>query len=71
MLSMSWKRVLDKCNSIVTASLKLICYLFAIFATSYGKELLQILHLAAGDAPEQGTADAGSDKGAVEAELRQ
>ena len=50
-----------------------LCHIFAEdianFVVSYGKELLQILHLAAGDAPEPRASYAGPNQAVVAAEF--
>jgi hypothetical protein len=51
----------------------ILCHFFAeditIFVVSYGKELFQILHLAAGDATEPRAAYVGPNQAVVEAEF--
>ena len=51
----------------------MFCHFFAegiiTFVASYGKELLQILHLVAGDTPEPRTSYAGPNQAIVAAEF--
>jgi hypothetical protein len=52
-----------------------ICHFFAeyiaIFVVRYGKKLLQILHLAAGDTPEPRAAYTGPNQAIVATEFRE
>ena len=54
-------------------TISIFCHYFAediaIFMVRYGKELLQILHLAAGDTPEPRASYTGPNQAVVAAEL--